>query len=79
MQNYRFTYTRTTPHGRILEHISETVSAHTIKSAKHALVKRFGLQNWTPWQQTADGKFVKTRIGYDYRGKIIVEQLPVYQ
>lgn len=71
MQNYRFTYTRTTPHGRILEHISETVSAHTLKSAKHALVKRFGLQNWSPWRQVDNG-FVKTRNGYDERGKIII-------
>ena len=72
MQNFRFTYTRTTPHGRILEHTAETISAHTIKSAKHILVKRFGLQNWSPWKQIDNG-FVKTHNAHDARGKIIVE------
>ena len=73
MRTYNFTYTRTTPHGKILEHIVDTISAHTLKSAKHMLVKRFGLQNWTPWRQTSDGGFVKTRTTHAERGKIIVE------
>ena len=73
MLNFRFTYIRCTPHGRILESIAETISAHTIKSAKHTLVKRFGLQNWSPWRQQSNGGFVKTRNHRDYRGKIIVE------
>ena len=72
MKHFRFTYTRTTPHGRILEHVSETISAHTVKSAKHTLVKRFGLQNWSPWRKIETG-FVKTRNAHDARGKIIVE------
>ena len=74
MEHFQFTYTRCTPDGRILEHVSETISAHTLKSAKHALVKRFGLQNWRPWRQTDAGGFVKTRITCDYRGKIIIEK-----
>ncbi|MCY3744467.1 MAG: hypothetical protein OXH00_25915 [Candidatus Poribacteria bacterium] len=73
MLNFQFTYTRCTPHGTILEHIAETIKAHTVKSAKHALVKRFGLQNWSPWRQTDTGGFVKTRISHDYRGKITIE------
>ena len=73
MKHFQFTYTRCTPHGTILEHTAETLSAHTIKSAKHALVKRFALQNWTPWRQTETGGFVKTRTAHDYRGKIILE------
>jgi len=73
MQHFRFTYTRCTPDGQMLEHIVETISGHTAKSVKHALNKRFALQNWTPWRQTADGGFVKTRTTYAYRGKIIVE------
>ncbi len=73
MQHFRFTYTRCTPHGTILEHIVETISAHTIKSAKHALVKRFALQNWSPWRQTETGGFVKTRTTHDERGKITIE------
>ena len=73
MKQFRLTYTRCTPDGQILEHIAETFSAHTFKSAKHALVKRFGLQNWRPWRQTDSGGFVKTRITYDYRGKILIE------
>lgn len=72
MLNFRFTYTRCTPHGTILEHIVETIAAWTIKSAKHALVKRFGLQNWSPWRQIDSG-FVRTRNAHDYRGKIIIE------
>ena len=52
---------------------TDTLSAHTAKNAKHILVKRFGLQNWTPWRQTETGGFVKTRITYAYRGKITVE------
>ena len=75
MHHFQFTYTRTTTDGRILEHISETISAHTMKSAKHSLVKRFGLQNWSPWRQTADGAFVKTRSTYAYRGKITVQHV----
>ena len=73
MHTYNFTYTRCTPHGRILEHISETLSAHTLRSCKLQLVKRFGLQNWTPWRQTETGGFVKTRTAHDYRGKITIE------
>ena len=72
MKHFQFTYTRCTPHGTILEHTAETIASHTIKSAKHALVKRFALQNWTPWRQTDSG-FVKTRTAHDYRGKIILE------
>lgn len=71
MKQFRFTYTRCTPHGRILEHVAETIAAHTIKSAKHLLVKRFGLQNWSPWRQIENG-FVKTGNAHDYRGKIII-------
>ncbi|MDE0016062.1 MAG: hypothetical protein OXU51_07750 [Candidatus Poribacteria bacterium] len=73
MPNFQFTYTRCTPHGRILEHTVDTISAHTIKSAKHALVKRFGLQNGSPWRQTANG-FMKTHTAYAYRGKIIISE-----
>ena len=73
MRTYNFTYTRCNPDGQILEHIVETINAWTLKSAKHALVKRFGLQNWTPWRQTDTGGFVKTKTSYAYRGKIIVE------
>ncbi|RKU21016.1 hypothetical protein C6499_22620 [Candidatus Poribacteria bacterium] len=77
MHTYNFTYTRCTPHGTILEHTADTISAHTVRSAKHALVKRFGLQNWSPWRQTANG-FVKTRTTHDERGKMVVSsQLPV--
>ena len=71
MKNFQFTYTRCTPDGTILEHVSETLSAHTLRSAKLTLVKRFGLQNWTPWRKTDDG-YVKTRITYTERGKIII-------
>ena len=74
MEHFQFTYTRCQSDGTILEHVSETISAHTLKSAKHVLVKRFGLQNWRPWRQTDSGGFVKTRITYDYRGKIIIEK-----
>lgn len=74
MLNFRFTYTRCDPHGTILEHITETISAHTIKSAKLTLVKRFALQNWTPWRQTPDGGYVKTHTTYAYRGKIIISE-----
>ena len=73
MLNFRFTYTRCAPHGDILEHISDTIAAWTLKSAKHALVKRCGLQNWTPWRQTETGGFVKTRTTHAYRGKITIE------
>jgi len=73
MHTYNFTYTRCTPHGTILEHIADTISGHTTKSVKHALVKRFGLQSWSPWRQTANG-FMKTRTAYAYRGKIIVSR-----
>lgn len=69
---FRFIYTRCKPDGTILEHIAETISAHTLRSAKLTLVKRFALQNWTPWRQTADGGYVKTRTTYAYRGKIII-------
>ena len=72
MLNFRFTYTRSTPHGTILEHVVDTISAWTVKSAKHALVKRFGLQNWSPWR-AIDSGFVKTRTTHDARGKIILE------
>lgn len=72
MKHFRFIYTRTTPHGTILEHISETISAHTVRSCKLMLVKRFGLQNWTPWR-AIDSGFVKTCTAHDYRGKIILE------
>lgn len=75
MKEFQFTYTRCSPDGQILEHIAETISAHTAKSAKHILVKRFGLQNWTPWRETSDGGFVKTRITYAYRGKITIEPI----
>ena len=73
MRTYNFTYTRCTPQGRILEHIVDTLSAYTAKNAKHILVKRFGLQNWTPWRRTETGGFIKTRNTHAYRGKIIVE------
>ena len=73
MPNFRFTYTRCKPDGQILEHTAETFFAHTLRSAKLTLVKRFALQNWTPWRQKADGGCVKTRTTYTYRGKIIVE------
>lgn len=72
MPTFHFTYTRCTTHGRILEHVAETIAAHTLKSAKHALSKRFGLQNWSPWRQIENG-FVKTRNAHDHRGKIILE------
>ena len=72
MLNFRFIYTRCAPNGTILEHTVDTLSAHTIKSAKHILVKRFGLQNWSPWRQIPKG-FIKTRTAHDYRGKIIIE------
>ena len=75
MQHFRFTYTRCTQDGTILEHVVETISAHTLKSAKHALVKRFGLQNWSPWQ-TIDRGFVKTRNAQNERGKIIIKTQP---
>lgn len=75
MQHFHFTYTRTTQNGTILEHIAETISAHTLRSAKLTLVRRFALQNWTPWRQTADGGYVKTRTTYAYRGKITVEPI----
>ncbi|MYA71092.1 hypothetical protein F4009_05630 [Candidatus Poribacteria bacterium] len=71
MPNFQFTYTRCTPHGRILEHISDTISAWTIKSAKHALVKRFGLQNGSPWRKITNG-YTKTRAGVDERCKITI-------
>ena len=73
MNDFRFTYTRCTPRGDILEHIVDVISAHTVKSAKHALVKRFGLQNWSPWRKASDGGFVKTRNSHAYRGKIVIE------
>lgn len=73
MKHFRFTYTRCAINGTILEHIVETISAHTVKSAKHTLVKRFGLQNWSPWRQTDSGNFVKTRTAHAYSGKIILE------
>lgn len=73
MKLFRFTYTRCTQHGTILEHVVDTIAAHTIKSAKHALVKRFGLQNWSPWRQTSNGGFVRTRNAHGERGKIIIE------
>ena len=79
MHTYNFTYTRCTQHGRILEHIAETIAAHTIKSAKHALVKRFGLQNWSPWRQTDNGGFVKTHTSHESRGKIILEKVTSHQ
>ena len=74
MKQFRFIYTRCTQHGTILEHIVETISVHTLRSAKLTLVKRFALQNWTPWRQTSDGGYVKTRTTYAYRGKITVEK-----
>ena len=73
MKHFQFTYTRCTPHGKILEHTAETISAHTLRSCKLQLVKRFGLQNWTPWRQLETGGCVKTRTAHDYRGKIILE------
>lgn len=75
MPNFRFVYTRCNPNGTILEHIVDTVSAHTIKSAKHTLVKRFGLQNWSPWREIDNGGFIKTHTSYAYRGKMIVEPI----
>ena len=72
MREFRFTYTRCTQDGTILEHVVDTISAHTVKSAKHALVKRFGLQNWSPWRSIKNG-FVKTRTAKNERGKIIIE------
>ena len=72
MTNFPFTLTRCTPHGTILEHVVDTISAHTSKSAKHALVKRFALHNWSPWRKTDSG-FVKTINAHDYRGKITIE------
>ena len=72
MLHFKFTYTRCTTHGRILEHVAETISGHTVKSVKHALVKRFGLQNWSPWRKIDTG-FVKTRNAHNERGKIILE------
>ena len=77
MKQFQFTYTRCSPDGQILEHIAETLSAHTLRSAKLTLVKRFGLQNWTPWRQTADGGFVKTHNSHQYRGKIFLDYLAV--
>ena len=74
MPHFQFTYTRCTMHGNIIEHIVETIFAYTVKSAKLMLVKRFGLQNWQSWRQTANGSFVKTNSAQnDYRGKIIIE------
>ena len=73
MLNFRFTYTRVEPDGTPIEMQTDTIAAHTAKSAKHILVKRFALQNWTPWRQTDTGGFVKTRTTLTYRGKIIVE------
>lgn len=73
MRNFKYTYTRVKPNGDPIEIQTGTITAHTPKAAKHTLVKRFGLQNWTPWRQTEDGKFVKTRITYDERGKITIE------
>ena len=72
MKRFRFTYTRCTQHGTILEHIVDTISGNTAKSVKHALVKRFGLQNWSPWR-TIDRGFVKHHNAHNYRGKIILE------
>ena len=74
MKHFRFTYTRCEPDGTILEHVAESISAHTLRSAKLTLVKRFGLQNWTPWRQTSNGGFVKTHTAHEYRGKITIEQ-----
>ena len=74
MKQFRFTYTRCTPHGTILEHIAETLSAWTLRSAKLTLVKRFGLQNWTPWRQVEIG-YVKTRTTHAERGKITLEEI----
>ena len=77
MKEFQFTYTRCTPHGQILEHIAETLSAWTLRSAKLTLVKRFALQNATPWRQTSDGGFVKTHTTHAERSKIVIEHTGV--
>lgn len=73
MRVFRFTFNRTGPRGITIENIVDTISAYTMKSAKHALVKRFGLQNWSPWRQTRTGTFVKNYTRDGDRGKITVE------
>ncbi|MDE0398867.1 MAG: hypothetical protein OXL96_13815 [Candidatus Poribacteria bacterium] len=73
MHTYRFIYSRCTPRGRILEHVTDTISAHTAKSAKHALVKRFGLQHFSPWRKNSKGNFVKTLSRPTEHSKIILE------
>ena len=75
MKKFRFTYTRCEPDGTILEHVAETIKAHTARSAKLTLVRRFALQNWTPWRQTSNGGCVKTHTAHDQRGKIIIEPM----
>ena len=75
MKTFRFTYTRCTLHGDPIEHVVDTIAAWTLKSAKHALVKRFGLQNWTPWRTTETGGCVKTQTSHASRGKLLLEEL----
>ena len=74
MPNFRFTHTRTTKSGEIIEHNVGTVSGYTKKSVRHAVVKRFRLQSWSPWRKIDRG-FVKTANALDYCGKITLEEI----
>lgn len=58
--HFRYTYTVYNREGEVLSHETAPIEGYTAKSVKHVLMKRFHLQNWSPWTCLPNGTYKRS-------------------
>lgn len=78
LRAYQYTHTRYDHHDAVIQRDVGTIERWTTQTVKHAIVKRFGLQAWSPWSCLADGTYQRTHTWTEerpYRGIITVRPI----